>query len=101
MVSDQVRVIATASEEQSSSSESINRSIAEVNEISSRVSHAMGDASQAVLEMTDQASQLQNLIGNLRDEAGQVSGVCEGKSVLSPTKQLPGTKRRMELPAGK
>ncbi len=64
-VSDQVRSIATESEEQSSASEAINQSIAEVNAISSSMSQAMNDANRAVEELNDQTNQLQDLIDTL------------------------------------
>ncbi|AGW12407.1 methyl-accepting chemotaxis protein [Megalodesulfovibrio gigas] len=64
--SDQVRSIATASEEQSSASEEINRSIEQVNTISTETSQAMRQAAQAVSQLTRQAAVLRELIGEMQ-----------------------------------
>ena len=69
--SDQVRSIATASEEQSSASEEISRSIEQVSAIAHETSKAMGDASQAVDELAKQAAVLTDLITELREDAGR------------------------------
>ncbi|NMC48314.1 MAG: methyl-accepting chemotaxis protein [Desulfovibrio sp.] len=66
--SDQVRSIATASEEQSSASEEINRSIEEISTISAETSQAMVQAAQAVSEMARQAQELQSLIVDMQSE---------------------------------
>lgn len=63
---DQVRAIATASEEQSASSEEINRSIMMVNTISTETAQAMQSATQAVANLADQAHVLTQLIENLK-----------------------------------
>jgi methyl-accepting chemotaxis protein len=71
--SDQVRSIATASEEQSAASEEINRSIEDVNRISSETSDAMRQSAQAVGELAHQAQLLKNLVDELtsqNDEGG-------------------------------
>jgi len=68
--SDQVRSIATASEEQSAASEEINRSIEQVSAISNETSRAMGEAATAVGDLARQAQSLTNLITQLREEAG-------------------------------
>jgi methyl-accepting chemotaxis protein len=59
---DQVRSIATASEEQSSASEEINQSIDDINRISSETSDAMRQSAQAVAELTNQTQMLKSLI---------------------------------------
>jgi methyl-accepting chemotaxis protein len=64
--SDQVRSIATASEEQSSASEEISKSIEEINTISTETAQAMNQAAQAVDELAGQAQVLTRLIGELR-----------------------------------
>jgi len=66
--SDQVRSIATASEEQSAASEEINRSIEQVNIISSETSQAMNEAAKAVSELAEQAQMLKALIEKLNQE---------------------------------
>ncbi len=64
--SDQVRAIATASEEQSAASEEISRSIEEVNVISAETSEAMVQAAQAVNELARQSQELKALINEMR-----------------------------------
>ena len=77
--SDQVRSIATASEQQSSASEEINRSIEEVSTISSETSQAMTQAAQAVTELAGQTLELKTLIERMnnsdsRQDARRLSG---------------------------
>ena len=67
---DQVRSIATASEEQSSASEEINHSIEDVNRISTETSDAMRQSAQAVAELANQAQVLKNLIEEMKTEGG-------------------------------
>ncbi|QJT07899.1 methyl-accepting chemotaxis protein [Oceanidesulfovibrio marinus] len=64
--SDQVRSIATASEQQSAASEEINRAIEEVNSISAENTQGMYEAEQAVAGLADLASRLARLIDELR-----------------------------------
>jgi len=70
MTTDQVRSIATASEQQSAASEEINRSIEDVNRISSETSDAMRQSAQAVGELAHQAQVLKSLIDQMKDEGG-------------------------------
>ncbi|WP_415713341.1 methyl-accepting chemotaxis protein [Maridesulfovibrio sp.] len=62
----QVHSIATASEEQSATSEEINRSLAQVAEISSQTTQTMQESAKAVDEMAKQAQVLQNLITQMK-----------------------------------
>ena len=71
--SDQVRAIATASEQQSSASDEINRSIEQVAAISSQTAQTMTQAAHAVSEVARQTQVLQNLIGEMKGDAGQGS----------------------------
>jgi methyl-accepting chemotaxis protein len=71
--SDQVRSIATASEQQSSASEEINHSIEEVAAISSETAQSMGQAAQAVSELARQSQVLQNLINEMKSEGETAS----------------------------
>ena len=64
---DQVRSIATASEEQSASSEEIARSVEHVNTIAAETSQAMGEASKAVSELAAQAQNLSRIITHLKN----------------------------------
>ncbi|KAF0234927.1 MAG: methyl-accepting chemotaxis [Desulfovibrionaceae bacterium] len=68
--SDQVRSIATASEQESAASEEINRAIEEVSTISSETAQAMTQAAQAVSDLAHQAQVLQNLITAMKSEGG-------------------------------
>ncbi|MBI4806594.1 MAG: HAMP domain-containing protein [Desulfovibrio sp.] len=70
--SDQVRSIATASEEQSAASEEINRSIEDINRISSETADAMRQSAQAVDELADQSNVLKNLIDSMKSGGGAV-----------------------------
>jgi len=64
--SDQVRAIATASEEQSAASEEINRSIEDINRLSAENAGAMRQASEAVAELSTQTGTLRTLIENMK-----------------------------------
>ncbi|MGE4299678.1 MAG: methyl-accepting chemotaxis protein [Desulfovibrionaceae bacterium] len=77
--SDQVRAIATASEQQSSASEEINRSIEEVSVISAQTAQAMIQAAQAVAELAKQSQELKSLIESLSangETAGQAHAMA-------------------------
>ena len=63
---DQVRSIATAAEEQSSASEEINRSVEDINRISSETSEVMAQSAQAIAELATQATDLQDLVQELK-----------------------------------
>lgn len=65
---DQVRAIATASEEQSAASEEINRSTDEVNRIATETAEAMQQSSQAVSDLAQLADELQKLIEKMKEE---------------------------------
>jgi len=66
---DQVRSIATASEEQSAASEEINRSIEDINRISGETASAMNQSAQAVGELARQAQTLRTLIEDMKSGA--------------------------------
>lgn len=63
---EQVRGIATASEQQSSTSESINRALGHVNDIASGTARAMQEAAQAVADLSGQAQTLTRLINSMK-----------------------------------
>lgn len=63
---DQVRTIATAAEEQSSTSEEINRSLGTVSSASSETARAMTEAAQDVLDLSQQAQSLSQLIDDMK-----------------------------------
>lgn len=63
---DGVRAIATASEEQSATSDEIANSLGQVNVIANETTIAMTEASRAVAELAAQAQSLSSLIENLK-----------------------------------
>ena len=63
---DQVRAIATASEQQSAASEEINQSILEVNTMAGQTAAAMGEAAKAVADMVSQAKNLSQLVAAMK-----------------------------------
>ncbi len=65
--SDQVRSIATASEQQSATSEEINRAVDEISNISSETAAAMTQSAQAVADMARLSQELNTLIRDLQD----------------------------------
>ena len=66
--SSQVRSIATAAEQQSATSEEINRSVDEVNHISAATSEAMRLSTSSVAELTRQGQVLRELIESMKSE---------------------------------
>lgn len=65
--SDQIRAIATASEEQSATSEEINRSIEEVSRIASETASAMQASDEVVIALGQQAQELDSLIREMKN----------------------------------
>ena len=63
---DQIRAIATASEQQSSTSEEINRAIEDVNRISSENATAMHRAGKAVQELSHQTKALNDMVTEMK-----------------------------------
>ena len=61
-----MRAIATASEEQSASSDEINKSIVEVNENAEQTAQAMNAASGAVADLAEQAKSLSQLVADMK-----------------------------------
>ncbi len=66
VASDQVRSIATASEEQSAASEEINRGIDEINRVALESAEAMTQSAQAVGQLSDQAHVLEEMMHDLK-----------------------------------
>ena len=64
---DQVRAIAAASEQQSATSEEINRSIADINQVASQNAAAMEQAAQSVQAMAEEARKLNALIEKMKN----------------------------------
>ncbi|WP_161630032.1 methyl-accepting chemotaxis protein [Megalodesulfovibrio gigas] len=67
---DQVRSIATASEQQSATTEEINRSVMDISRISSETAEALRQSAEALAELTDQTRQLRRLIDGLQSGRG-------------------------------
>ncbi|MEL7639308.1 MAG: methyl-accepting chemotaxis protein [Solidesulfovibrio sp.] len=63
---DQVRAIATAAEQQSATSEEINRSIESISHIASQTAEAMGQSSRAVAELAELARNLTALVAEIQ-----------------------------------
>jgi len=64
-----IQGIATAAEEQSATSEEINRAIDEINTISAETAEGAREASQSVNDMTTQMEDLQHVIDELMNDA--------------------------------
>lgn len=67
-VADQVRGIATASEQQAAASEQINRAVEQVSAISTETARAMREAATAVTELSNQSQVLKRLVDELKRE---------------------------------
>ncbi len=65
---EQIQAIATASEQQSATSDEITRNIESVNAIAMETSHAMREASQAVTELARQTQVVRTLIADMQSE---------------------------------
>ncbi len=70
---DQVRAIATAAEEQSATSEEINRAVEAISRIASETAQAMGQSAQAVTELAAQAHELNTLVADIKGGNGQAA----------------------------
>ncbi|MBO4368507.1 MAG: HAMP domain-containing protein [Desulfovibrio sp.] len=66
VTTDQVNAIAAASEEQSAASEEINRSVIEVNTLSSQTAQAMNEAAKAIADLSAQTQQLSSLMEEMQ-----------------------------------
>jgi methyl-accepting chemotaxis protein len=64
---DQVRGIATASEEQSAASEEISRTTEDINRIASETAEAMTQSAQAVSDLARLAQELKTIINNMQE----------------------------------
>ena len=67
--SDQVRSIATASEQQSATSEEITRSVDEINGISRDTAQVMASSAQAVEQLVGEANALKTLVHKMKSGA--------------------------------
>ncbi|MCT4535003.1 methyl-accepting chemotaxis protein [Halodesulfovibrio sp.] len=64
---DQVRAIATASEEQAATSEQINRGTEEVTRISEETNESMNEASNAITELTSLTTELASIVHEMQN----------------------------------
>ena len=71
---DQMRAIATAADQQSATSEEINRSIEAISRIASETADAMGQSARAVAELAELAQDLSALVSGIQ---------CGGPALLS------------------
>ncbi|QLA15364.1 methyl-accepting chemotaxis protein [Desulfolutivibrio sulfoxidireducens] len=78
---DQVRSIATASEQQSAASEEINRSVNEINAIATEMAEGMEQSARAVSDLAAQAQTLNDLIARLH--GGGEALPCSGQRALA------------------
>ena len=67
---DQVRSIATAAEQQSATSEEINRAVNSISIIASETDDAMAQSTEAINALVDQTKKLEQLIASLRSADG-------------------------------
>jgi len=76
---DQVRSIATASEQQSATSEQISHSLDDINRVSLETSEAMRHSTQAIESLAHQANILERLLTDLKadDSASHVGAVAQ------------------------
>ena len=65
LTTDQVQAIAAAAEQQSATSEEINRAVDEINSISSETSTSMGQSASAVDELVRQSQELKTLVDEM------------------------------------
>jgi len=72
---DQVRSIATAAEEQSSTTESINHAVADINGLAADAAAALAQAADAVRELSGLANNLNNLIAGLQQKDGAIKAL--------------------------
>ena len=63
---DQVRAIATASEQQSATSDEINKAVTHVNAIAGEAARAMEEADKSVNELAKQTQNLNELIAEMK-----------------------------------
>jgi methyl-accepting chemotaxis protein len=68
---DQVRSIATASEEQSATTEEINRSVMDINRISAQTADALHQSAEALTGLTEQTGILRRLIDDMQGGGGR------------------------------
>lgn len=62
---DQITSIATAAEQQSSTSEEINRSVDEINAIASETAEGMNQSAQAISDLARQVADLKGLVARM------------------------------------
>jgi methyl-accepting chemotaxis protein len=68
---DQVRSIATASEEQSATTEEINRSVMDISRISSETAEALRQSAEALAGLTEQTRMLRGIIDAMQSDGAQ------------------------------
>ncbi len=82
---DQVRSIATASEQQSAAAEEINRNVTDISRISAATADALHQSADALKELTDQTLVLRGLIGEMQaGDTGAPRRLAEGRKKALP-----------------
>jgi len=66
IIADMVRGIATAAEEQSSTSEEINNNVNRINTLSQEISQGIQSANKGILEVAEMAQRLSTLVAKFR-----------------------------------
>jgi len=95
--SDQVRSIATASEQQSAASEEINRAIEEISQISSETSEGMRQSALAVSELADQAQELKGLVDEMKSGDDHHQAALSSARVQARQASLPASRVQPRL----
>jgi methyl-accepting chemotaxis protein len=67
-IADMVRNIATAAEQQSSTSEEVNANVTGINALSQRISKSISEANASIHEVADMAQQLSKLVEKFKEE---------------------------------
>ena len=79
---DQVRSIATASEQQSSTTEEINRSIMDINRISTETAGALRQSAQVLNDLSEQSQELRSIIADMHNDDAAKRPAAAGRTAL-------------------
>jgi len=82
----EVASIATASEEQSATSEEINRSVAEVNQVARQTAESVENSTRVVVEISGLAEELDSIIQAMA--SGKLTGVTASDQLMTWTDDL-------------
>ena len=99
LTTDQVRTIATASEEQSSASGEINRSVSEVSALSEKTASGMDYCATVVSKVAEQVQVIRDLIGQMRGESRHEDQALPDAGGQEPRLRLVSAASRRRPPA--